>query len=283
MINKSKILVLHNSFSGKGKGKKMANTIGKVLSIKNLEFANFENEWPSNLDIYSEVWLIGGDGTLNYFLNKYHEINTPIALFPGGTGNDFHWKLYGNITTENQIEKVLIGNSKKVDIGICNGERFINTIGLGFDGEVLKEMKTVRFFGGHMGYLLIVVKKIFSYSEKMYDVALNGNQFKIKCLLFLVSNSSRTGGGFMVSPEAKIDDGLLNVIYSNPLSILKRLILLSKVEHGKHLNDKNISHFLCNEINITCYEEIFYQLDGELRKGKQFEVKILKSYLKFKV
>lgn len=281
-ISQSKMLLLCNSFSGKGKGKVMAQDLKQMLVSKAIDFEDFENEWPITLEGFREVWVIGGDGTLNYFLNLYKEIEIPVAIFPGGTGNDFHWKFYGNIEFDAQMEKILKGKTKKVDLGICNGERFVNTIGLGFDGEVLKEMKTVRYIGGHLGYLLIVIKKIFSYKEKTYTVELNGSQFETKSLLFLVSNSSRTGGGFMVSPLAEIDDGLLNVVYSKSLTLLQRLLLLPKVEKGKHLRDKNISHTLCKEISIRCEEEIYYQLDGELRKGKEFEVVVMKAGLEVK-
>lgn len=278
----SKILLLYNSFSGKGKGKEMAQDLKQMLISNAIDFEAFENEWPIDMEGFKEVWIIGGDGTLNYFLNHYKEIKIPIAIFPGGTGNDFHWKFYGNIEFNVHMEKILNGKIRKVDLGICNGERFVNTIGLGFDGEVLKEMKTVRYIGGHLGYLLIVIKKIFTYKEKTYTVELNGSEFETKSLLFLVSNSSRTGGGFMVSPLAEIDDGLLNVVYSKSLSLMQRLMLLPKVEKGKHLGDKNISHVLCKEISIRCEEEIYYQLDGELRKGKEFEVFVVKAALEVK-
>lgn len=278
----SKILLLYNSFSGKGKGKNIVRDLKQILDGKAIDFEAFENDWPISLNGFREVWVIGGDGTLNYFLNHYKEIKIPIAIFPGGTGNDFHWKFYGNINFHAQVEKVLKGEIRRVDLGICNGERFINTIGLGFDGEVLKEVKTARYIGGHTGYLLIVIKKIFSYKEKTYVVELNGSSFESKSLLFLVSNSSRTGGGFMVSPLAEIDDGLLNVVYSKSLTLLQRLMLLPKVEKGKHLDDKNISHDLCKEIHIKCEDEIYYQLDGELRKSKDFEVFVVKAGLEVK-
>lgn len=281
-MNSCHIGILYNSFSGNGRGRHVYTLIEKYLTLHSITYTSFENEWPESIEDFKEVWLIGGDGTLNYFINKYKELNRPIALFPGGTGNDFHWKFYGKISFKDQIEKVLKGKVRKVDLGICNGERFINTIGLGFDGEVLKEVKTARYIGGHLGYLLIVIKKIFSYNEKTYTVKLNGSQFETKSLLFLVSNSSRTGGGFLVSPSAEIDDGLLNVVYSKSLSLLQRLLLLPKVEKGKHLVDKNISHVLCKEINIKCEEEIYYQLDGELRKGKEFEVFVVKEALEVK-
>lgn len=281
MDNQRCILVLYNTYSGNGRGCKLSEKAIDFLNINRLTFNAHQNDWPENLVGFSEVWLFGGDGTLNYFLNKYDSINIPLALFPGGTGNDFHWKLYGNLSVEDQLIKVLNNNIIKTDLGICNGERFINMVGLGFDGAVLKDVKTARFVGGHLGYLLLVIKNIFTFKEKQYDVELNGRRFTINSLLFLVTNSSRTGGGFMVSPHAKIDDGLLDVIYCEALNIFQRLFLLPKVEKGKHINDKKIKTALSSEVCINCIEKIYYQLDGELRSANSFNISIQSRKLQF--
>src|SRR4028118_158014 len=65
-------------------------------------FTAFIKEWPVEINLYKEVWLIGGDGTVNYFLNFYKDIEIPIVIFKGGTGNDFATKLYGNISVSHQ-------------------------------------------------------------------------------------------------------------------------------------------------------------------------------------
>ena len=54
----------------------------------------FDEKWPDSLADFEEVWVMGGDGTFNYFVNRYPDCSIPIALFKGGTGNDFYWKLY---------------------------------------------------------------------------------------------------------------------------------------------------------------------------------------------
>ena len=56
----------------------------------------FDLQWPPDLQNFDEVWVMGGDGTFNYFVNKYPDCSIPIGLFQGGTGNDFHWKVFGS-------------------------------------------------------------------------------------------------------------------------------------------------------------------------------------------
>ena len=64
-----------------------------------------------------------------------------------------------------QLELVLTTTAKRVDAASCNDQLYMNSLGIGFDGEVLQSMRTIRWMGGHLGYLLVVLRKIFSFKE----------------------------------------------------------------------------------------------------------------------
>ncbi len=274
------IVLLINPLAKKERIEKISAEIIAALSERKICYKTFIKDWPEEINIYKEVWLIGGDGTLNYFLNLYKEIIIPIVVFKGGTGNDFAWKLYGDISVADQIDKVLSAAPQKVDAAECNGRIFINGIGIGFDGEVLRSINTIRLLGGHLGYLWIVIKKIFSFREYSYQIAFDGEELLQKFLLVMITNSSRTGGGFMVSPEAKIDDGKLNMVLCKALPVLKRLKYLPVIEKGKHLDKDFIIHKTVSKIKIDCEKEALAQIDGELISRKTFDIDILpKRYL----
>ncbi|MDQ6756454.1 MAG: hypothetical protein M3004_05925, partial [Bacteroidota bacterium] len=205
------IALLVNPLANKKRTKKITAEIIETLSKKKIAFECFNKLWPNDINVYKEVWLVGGDGTINYFLNFYKPITIPIIIFKGGTGNDFAWKLYSDISVDEQIKKVLASPPQNVDAGECNGRIFINGVGIGFDGEVLQSINTIRWLGGHLGYLWIVLKKIFSFKEYNYTIRFDEQELNGKFLLVMITNSSRTGGGFMVSPSAKVNDGKLNM------------------------------------------------------------------------
>ena len=277
---KQTILLLINPLGSKKRIDKITNQISKTLLQKEIAFLSFTKSWPSEINIYKEVWIIGGDGTLNYFLNFYKNIEIPIVIFKGGTGNDFSAKLYGDITVSEQINKVLNTEIKGVDAAECNGRKFINGVGIGFDGEVLRSIKAIRLLGGHLGYLWVVIRKIFSFKEKFYQIQYKDTKLSEKFLLVMITNSTTTGGGFIVSPEANIDDGKLNMVLCKPLSILKRLKNLPVIEKGKHLDKKFILHIEISEIKIVCEKETLAQIDGELFSAEIFDIIILpKKYL----
>ncbi len=281
-MHKEIILILVNPLANKTRTEKILNQIQTILSAKNILFENFTEKWPVEINIYKEAWLIGGDGTLNYFINLYDTVEIPIAIFKGGTGNDFATKLYGKLNIDEQIQIILDATQKKVDAAECNGRRFINGVGIGFDGEVLKSMRAIRLLGGHLGYLSIVIRKIFSFKEGFFKIKFDEQFISEKYLLVMITNSTTTGGGFNVSPQAKIDDGKLNMVLCKPLPILKRLCNLPIIEKGKHLLKDFIIHKEVSGIKIECENETLAQIDGELISTRSFDIKVLPGKYFFK-
>lgn len=269
------ILLLYNSVSGAGLGMREAQNAAFYLEQKQISFQSFCDQWPFSFKPDEEVWLFGGDGTLNFFLNTYGLIDNPIAIFAGGTGNDVHTKLYGAISTLQLCEFLLQSAvPTKTDVAMCNNEYFINGVGIGFDGEVLKGMHKIRKLGGHLGYLLQVLKVVFSYKEVTYQMSFNGKSESETLLLLNIANSDRTGGGFRISPLANMHDGKLNLLRCDALPVYKRLRYLPVIQKGKHLGLSFIAHETVGAIQIKASERVAYQLDGELREAKDFEISL---------
>jgi diacylglycerol kinase (ATP) len=273
------IALLVNPVSGKGRAVKTGQWLTEQLSQRKIRHHLFSADWPLHFDGFSEVWVVGGDGTVNYFLNHYRDIELPLVFYKGGTGNDFTWKLYGDISLPEQLEKVLTAKPKRVDAASCNGQLYVNSLGIGFDGEVLQSMGTIRWMGGHLGYLWVVLRKIFSFREYSFTIYTGGKVFADKYLLVIVNNSSRTGGGFMVAPGAAIDDGKLDMVLCRALPVFKRLRYLPVIEKGKHLHLPFVDFSCPTEVRIEAEKELSAQLDGELIKAKTFTVKVLPGKL----
>ncbi len=280
--NNKRIAVLVNPKSGNGKALKIGVQLKEKLSLHNIAFSLFDDTWPADLQQFNEAWIVGGDGTMNYFLNHYKNIHIPLVLFKGGTGNDFAWKLYGNISLEEQFELVLTAAAKPVDVASCNGQLYLNSLGIGFDGAVLQSMGMIRWLGGHIGYLWVVIRKIFSFKEFSFTIKFADTVLTGKYLLVIANNSSRTGGGFMVTPNAAINDGKIDMVLCHALPIMERLKYLPVIEKGKHLDLPFIYHSQEKEIYIGCESALFAQLDGELIRSKDFFIKVLPDHIMFK-
>jgi YegS/Rv2252/BmrU family lipid kinase len=276
------LLILYNSNSGNGKGESIAQVVSESLDAKGISYHSYkDHEWPEITEFYDAVWLIGGDGTLNYYLNKYPNAKLSIGLYPGGTGNDFYSNLQSHNNIVQLVDQYLDTTTRTIDVGMCNSQRFINTIGIGFDGEVLKDMSLARWVGGHLGYLLVVIKHLFFFKELTFRYNRNDQFITERLLLFFVSNAPTTGGGFIISPKAKIDDGTLQIVIAKPTPILKRLFLLPKVERGNHLSHPLVNNWTAKSIHIIMDKPTFYQIDGELKSSIEFDIKLHESDCSF--
>jgi len=211
-IQFNKIAILVNPLAGKGESNQFLEWLEKKLLAQQISYVVFKNQWPENFESFSDIWIMGGDGSINYFINKFPSCKIPLVLFKTGTGNDFAWKLYGDLNNQEIFEKVLQLEPRFVDVGKCNNTLFINSFGIGFDGEILQSMKAIRFLGGHLGYLIAVILKIFSFREKKFRVITESEHWDDQFLLVIINNSSRAGGGFKITPFAEINDGKLDLI-----------------------------------------------------------------------
>ena len=278
----SNVAILENPAAGKGRAIQLSAWLKRQLHVKNITCTVFNEKWPSSFDEFSDIWIIGGDGTINYFINHYPDCQLPLALFKGGTGDDFAWKLYGEISKEEQLELILKSTPQYVDAGKFNETLFINCLGVGFDGAVLESMSTIRFIGGHFGYLLEVIKKIFSFKEHSFIITADEEKWTEEFLLVMINNSSRAGGGFFVAPNASINDGKLDMVLCKKLPVLKRLKYLPIIEKGKHLHLPFIVHHLGEKFSIQCNNEIPVQVDGELLFAKELKVEVLPKQFLFR-
>ena len=212
----------------------------------------FHQEWPSDLQNFDEVWVMGGDGTFNYFVNKYPDCSIPIGLFQGGTGNDFYWKIFGKISREEHLAHILNGQTANLDAGQVNQMIFLNGVGIGIEGDVLKSMQAIRFIGGALGYYLAAIPQLFKF--KSYEISFEraGQLISKKVFLCMVFNSSRAGGGFHFFPMASIQDGALNMMLCNPIAIIKRLFYMPLIQKGKHVNYTFFFFFTIQSTRIQC-------------------------------
>ena len=276
------IAILCNALAGAGSAVPMAKKIADALLVADIHYTIFNETWPKQFDGFSDIFIVGGDGTLNYFINHYPVIHLPLVLFKGGTGNDFHWLLYSDQTLEEQLQIALNAKPKPIDIGKCNERYFINGLGIGFEGAVVKDLSGKKKRPGKASFFISILKNIFTCRSKYYTIESAERSLHGKMFLVDISNGRRAGGGFHIAPEAKADDGLLDVVIADALHPIQRLFYLPVIEKGKHLHLPFIHHYHTKRITITCAELVPYHMDGEYGEAKDFDIEILPGALNFR-
>ncbi len=281
-VTERNIALLCNPLAGAGKAVSLARELATNLLGAQTAHSLFIEDWPAALHGFTDAWIVGGDGTLNFFINHYPGCKLPLSVFKGGTGNDFHWLLYGDKSKEEQWQLALNGRTKPIDLGKCNDRYFINGIGIGFEGEVARALTGKKKRPGQASFMATVIRKIFSYRCKRYVIRSDAYEGQGKKLLIDICNGRRAGGGFHIAPEALADDGYLDVVIADALSPLQRLRYLPVIEKGKHLDRSFVSNFFAVWIRVESDMLIQYHLDGEYYTAEKIEAEIIPAALWFR-
>lgn len=278
-----RIALVCNARAGNGKALAVAAWLETALTGQDIFYTNFTNEWPASFTGYTDVFLCGGDGTLNYFINHYPNLTLPIAIFKGGTGNDFAWKLYGDIELPDQLQLALQAAPKPVDAGRCNSALFLNGVGIGFDGEVVQAREDNHLAKGrHGSYIWTVLKYILFYREKDMQVEYDNKIYKGKWFMISIANGARYGNGFMIAPQAMVTDGLLNVVAIGKVPVFKRFYYLAKVQKGLHLQYDFVKTKPVKNIVIRTDRSTTAHMDGELVQSQVFDIEVLPGRFLFR-
>ena len=275
------IAIICNPTRHNKKALQIADGIVQALQQKGIAHAIFTQYWPQQWNDFTEVWIVGGDGTVNYFINQYPTLKLPIAVFAGGTANDLHFMLYGNVAFQNQLERVLKASPQPVDAGQCNGRLFLNGLGIGFDGAIVHHLLDRSKRPGKASYLLSVLKHIFNYKEISTEVTLPQQHVQKDMFMVTVANGKRYGGGFTVAPKASVNDGLLDVMIVEKIRAAARLRYLPLIEKGDHLHLPFIKYATTTHVVIETAAPVHAHLDGEYLQGNKFEVACLPHHFSF--
>jgi YegS/Rv2252/BmrU family lipid kinase len=270
------ISIVCNGLAGGGRAITLSKKIVSDLQSRNIRNTLYSEDWPDEFKSYTDVWIVGGDGTLNYFFNKYPGIRLPLVVFNGGTGNDVHAVLYKDQSFDEQLQVALNTSPKPVDAGRCNEKYFINGVGIGFEGAVAKRLTGIKKTKpGKAAFMGTILQKVFFYNSKKYKTVSEECKIEDYHLLISVMNGHRAGGGFHIAPTSEIDDGLLDVVMVKKLHPFQRLRWLPVIENGKHLELSFIKHFRTKKLIITSEEPMDTHLDGEYYSAKRLEIEML--------
>ena len=294
MTEKKDWLFIINPIAGNGFAKKYEDTIKSKLKEFKVDADLIYTQKKGHASLLAEEYAgkgckhiisVGGDGTLNEVVRPLvNNKNVIVGIVPAGTGNDFIQILgFPNRFTEEHW-KIFFGQQTiDMDVGTCNGNYFLNGMGLGFDAEVAAqnyEGENMVKKGGKDKYIRHILKTLLFFKEKrMKFLSDNGNGYT-NCFINTTSIGRRFAGGFFLTPEAIANDGLLDVCSIEKLSLIQRFKLLPMVPKGTHTRDKNVKYYKTANLALEFSEKVPYHLDGELFFDKKFDIGILPAALK---
>lgn len=270
-----------NPVAGRGKAYRAIKYLRKILHDRKIEHQFSITNAPGHATKIAEyakdktetIVAVGGDGTVNEIVNGLVNSKTRLGLVPLGSGNDFARSLNIpknidkaiDIIFKNQIICVDIGKVKTNTLNKSENERFfINGIGIGFDATVALESKNISLLRGIPLYLTAVIKSLMKYRTPNFLLKIDNFITKSKFFLIAVGNGISSGGGFKLTPDAKLNDSKFDVCYVEDLSILKILKMLPSSLKGTHRKFKEVHYQKAEYLNISSNNNFNVHADGEI-------------------
>ena len=276
------LAVFINPLAGQGRPIKAWHAVRPLLEQDGIPYVAHHLDLPADLHGITGLLIIGGDGTINHVLNRYPDTRLPIGIIPAGSGNDLATSLFSGKSLHGQYRNAVHGTPRPVDAGICNGKIFLNGVGIGFDGEVALDIHKVKWLTGKMKYMSVVLRKIFGYRERRMRIEWEGRVLERDTFMVSVANGYRYGGGFKVAPLADWQDGLLDVVIIDKVSVLQRLRYLPVIERGEHLDLPFVDASHAQRISVSSTTILHAHLDGELMSSDAFDIRVLPSRFLFR-
>ncbi len=288
MFDKRALIVL-NPYAGRGRAGKVAGSFpptarrhGWEVDLRLTEEAGHEVElgaaaaaegWPI-------VLAVGGDGTVHGVANGllgHGASKTILAHVPIGTGNDFAGTLGLDKRSgfQRNLDLVLQGTPRTLDVGRVMGEYFVNSCGLGFGPEVVRRTLGVTWLSGFPLYLAAVIRSFYSFEPTHFRVSASEHEQDGRILMLEAAVGRSTGGGFKITPDADATDGLLDVCVIREIGKLTFVRSLSRVLRGTHGELDAVNIFRSAKIEVESRETpVAVHLDGELRYSEDATVTV---------
>lgn len=255
-----------------------ADWSGTVYPTHALELARQAGEQG-----YDLVIAVGGDGTVHEVINGLMQIpegQRPIlGIVPVGSGNDFAHAAGVPVNPVEALKLALHGQPSRMDVGILRDgdgrEEYVdNTLGIGFDAVTTIRSHKLPIVRGFLMYLVAVIQTILlNFDPVGLKVETDQETWEGPTVMFVMCNGPREGGGFLVAPDARPDDGIFQYASIGKVSRLMMFRLIPEVMKGTHGRFKQVRMGKFHKMSLISDRPLYIHTDGEIFSGFGTDVK----------
>jgi YegS/Rv2252/BmrU family lipid kinase len=239
------------------------------------------------------VVAVGGDGTSNEVLNGLMQVDggpdgTAMGVLPIGTGNDFAFGAGIPLHLQQACSVVARGRSRILDVGRIHADNeaprfFGNGVGVGFDAVTNIESRKIKRLRGTLLYLVAALRTLaFYYEAPQAEIRMDDEELVQPSLMISVMNGRRMGGGFYMTPDSQMDDGLLDYCIAAKMGRPKMVTFVPRFMRGTHVTDPAVTMGQVRKVTIVSDSPWAAQLDGEIYGvgAKRYEIELLPQRLR---
>jgi diacylglycerol kinase (ATP) len=248
-----------NPVAGRGRHRDLAPELRARARHSNLDTEIVVSESAADAETLArkageagrDLIAAGGDGTVGLVAGVAAETGRLLGIVPTGAGNDFATALgYDRKQPLDAIAAIAAGRDATVDLGMVNGRWYTCVTCSGFDAEANRWANTVTRLSGTPLYVAAVLRTLAVYKPCPFRVTVDGEVHETPAWMVAVGNSRAYAGGMQIVPDARMDDGLLDVCVIGNLSRLNILRHFPKVFKGAHLGILGIATYRGARITV---------------------------------
>jgi diacylglycerol kinase (ATP) len=216
------------------------------------------------------VVAVGGDGLVGMVADALAGMDATMGVVAAGTGNDFATAMNLPVRDPAEACRVLrTGVVRKIDLGHVDWEggsrHFVAVAGAGFDSDATRWANRVTWLHGKTLYTVAALRTLAVSSPRQFTITCDdGDPLPYPAWMVAVANSSSYGGGMVIAPRARTDDGRLDLTVVGPLGKIELLRAFPRVFKGTHLSHPRVDALTARTVHLECDEPTDCYADGEL-------------------
>jgi len=265
------LALLVNPHSAHGRTLKLLPAVEQALDARRVEFRvqrtrDLEHGIDQALGAIEAGELpvvMSGDGLIGAVGGAMAGSEVPLGILPGGRGNDLARVLGIPSEPEAAVEVLLVGYSRRIDVGEANGKRFLGIASAGFDSEANRLANETTVLRGNLVYAYAALRALLRWKPARFTIAVDGQRTRLTGYTVAVANSRAYGGGMFIAPAAELDDGEFDVVTIGEVGKLRFLSNLPKVFKGTHVEEDDVRVFRASQLELSASQPFRLYADGE--------------------
>ena len=290
---------------------RVAAIFGPGCSITDLRpfQANSQSHWiiglPASRNEVDAIIIFGGDGTVHHHLPQLARLQLPVLVVPSGSGNDFARALRLRSVQDSLAawRRFSSGgkNVRDIDLGLiapladknCAGEApaphehlFCCVAGVGLDAEIARRANLLpRWLRAHGGYAFSLLPALLKFAPVAARVAMfSGEEFVSapmkRIMVAAFANTPTYGDGMKIAPQARLDDGRLDICIVRDINKSALLCLFPTIYFGRHLRLPQVEYFQTERLRVETDSLTEVYADGEYVCRTPIEVGVVRKALR---
>lgn len=205
----------------------------------------------------------GGDGLIGAVAGALRDTDGVLGILPGGRGNDLARVLGIPGAAAQACDVLAAGETRLLDLGEVGDHSFVGIASCGFDSVANRIANETRLVRGNLVYTYAGLRALMSWRPSRFDLEIDGQPRSLEAITIAAANGGAYGGGMMLAPDARLDDGLLDVVLIGRASRIEFLRGLRRVFDGTHVNLPHVEIVRAREVSISSPTPFMLYADGD--------------------